>query len=215
MARIYKIINTNDPATILYIGSTTQKYLPARMSYHLKMVKAGVDRKLYNHMRTVPGPYKMEGMYLFDDKENIKLEEQKAIDLFKPPLNSNRAHHGVGLLPIGPTPKREKKQPDLTNPLVAKIVDYQRQYQATYQKTYYETKKPLILQKASNYNKLNNARIREQRCLTYQKTLAEKKYYCQSCKRACRSPSELVVHYQSDRHFAKQAAAVCVPVNQP
>jgi len=148
----------------------------------------------------VPGPYKIEVISLVAQGD-IKVEEQKAIDMYQPPLNTNRAHHGIGLLPVAATPRREKKQPDLTNPLIKKIVDYQKRYQATYQKNYYVAKKPIILQKAANYNRLNNARIRQQRAITDKQTLDEKRYYCDCCDLKCRSPSELKKHNLSARHL--------------
>ena len=198
--KIYKIVNEREPDVVLYIGGTSQKYLPARWHFHKRMVADGVDRLLYNHMRTVPGPYKMV-MLSTCEKDVLRQHEQTAIDLHRPPLNQNRAHHMAALLPLEPQPKREKKQLDMTNPAVVKIHEYQKTYQLNYQKRYYEAKKEHLLERAKAFNTLNNERVRQQRKEQTQLVMDSKRYYCDSCDRAFRNPSAQEAHNKTARHI--------------
>ena len=94
MLKVYKIYNANDTDDAnVYIGVTRQKRLSERFGHHMLMLRAGVDRKLYNHMREA-GPENFKIVLLHtepvDSMEQQKTIQERFIDDLKPTLNTDK-----------------------------------------------------------------------------------------------------------------------------
>ena len=94
LGKIYKITNTIDEK--IYIGSTIETYLSSRWKKHRqykshKNYQKGLISLLWGHYDLL-GFENFNIELLFEcPKENVKIEEQKFIELLKPQLNQSNA----------------------------------------------------------------------------------------------------------------------------
>ncbi len=96
ISTVYKIVNDIDE--LVYIGSTIQ-LLCQRMTEHRKKVRYGVDRKLYNHMRSIGAEhFKILCVREYKDisKERLKYKEDKYIKRFDTIKNGLNINHALG-----------------------------------------------------------------------------------------------------------------------
>jgi prophage antirepressor-like protein len=89
---VYRIINDVDDE--VYIGSTTQK-IGQRFRDHKKDSHRGSTMKLHQKMRDIGIKHfkiEMLDMVDYDDIEELRKMEQQCITVYRPSLNTNRAH---------------------------------------------------------------------------------------------------------------------------
>ena len=126
MPCVYKISYNKDP-NVCYIGSTIS--FKSRMSYHQCQCKYNSHYLLYSSINLNGGcknwTFEVLKNFYGISKEQLRIEEDKFIKLFNPPLNSNKAHLS----------KEEKRKQAIEN------CRKYRQKKPNYAKEYYIKKK--------------------------------------------------------------------------
>ena len=85
---IYKIVNTHNPSTILYIGSTTQE-LNTRFKKHVSHSKKHQNTPFYNELYKNPKLYEIQHLcnVYYNEKSELLAREASKIRKYKPLTN--------------------------------------------------------------------------------------------------------------------------------
>ena len=183
MIKIYKIHNFTDMEDKnFYIGSTKQKYLSARWSHHTREARDGLDRKLYNHMRSKGiDNFKCDLLYTCTCEGNdIKSLEKKFISELKPTLQ-----------------EKNNTQTRLN------LKEYQKEYHKSYHPIYYNKNKDRLKMKMKEYSEANKDRLKRDKKKRNDAIRLAKTHYCSICDIAFTNASSLKNHQGTNHHKNK------------
>jgi len=145
-ACIYKIVLNSIDDEDFYIGSTLN-FGDRLIKHRTDALHKKTDNKLYTSIRNNDGKFRMCKLYDYpcDNGVELRIEERRAYDLYKPTLNTNKPY----------TSKEEKNH-------------YQNQYRINNKektienrKIYYQNNKERILKRDKEYRENNQDKINE------------------------------------------------------
>ena len=192
IGNIYKITPHN--CEEFYIGSTMDMIIRERR--HNEDFKNNTA-KVYIKIRECGG-FDMELLYEYEceNKTELRMEEQRCIDMMKPTLNSNRAFTSEEDTILKAKQYREKNRDEL--------IEKQRQYTEKNRdvirekrKQYYQENKDVMSEKQREYNEKNRDVIREKDRQYYQENKQKI-----TCECGCvMEKKALKRHQQSNKHI--------------